>query len=84
MKTELAVTVLSLAALLFVGCASQQSRHAPREVNILGGVIEGEERAFDEVGPLTIGLKASEVNPGAKLTGHKVTFLWGLITIVDE
>jgi len=74
----------SLLALVFAGCASPQGQYSNREVNVLGGLIKTEERAYDRSGPLTIGLKSSEIDPSSKLDGDKVTVFWGLFTFSDE
>ena len=80
-------TFLLLAALLalfLIGCSTPQGQYSNRKVNVLGGLMTTETGAYDRAGPLTIGMKSSEVDPGANLNGGKATFLWGLFTFTDE
>jgi len=84
MKTKLSIILLlALGAALFSGCSTTQTRYGKQETNLLG-LVKVEEGAYSKTGPLTIGVKTSELVPRKSPSGAKVEFLWGLFAIEDN
>ena len=84
MKTKFsAVILLALFAVLFSGCSSTRTLYGKQETNVLG-FVKVEQGSYSKTGPLTIGVKTSELVPRADPSGNRVKFLWGLITIEDS
>lgn len=83
MKTKLsALILLALLALVFSGCSSTRTLYGKREMNLLK-IVEVERGSYGKTGPLTIGVKTSELVPRASPSGDRIKLLAGLITIED-
>lgn len=84
MKSRFAAVLVFLALFGFAaGCASKPTEFGKRRVSVLGGLVETETQSYQEPGPLTPAVKSSEVDPGAELTGDRVSLFWGLFTYID-
>lgn len=83
-KKALFVLAVSLVFSLLVGCASPRAQYGKREVNILGGLVKGEQGSYERLGPLTIGMEVEEITARPDLDGDRISFLWGMFTIADH
>ena len=84
MKSKLSLFfILILSAVLFSGCSTTQTSYGKQESNLLG-IVKVEQGSYSRTGPLTIGVKTSELVPRADPSGNKATFLWGLFTLEDS
>ncbi|RPF81035.1 MAG: hypothetical protein CBC31_003785 [Verrucomicrobia bacterium TMED71] len=82
MKTKLAsIIVIFLFAALFSGCAT--TKYGSSEATVAGWVTV-ENKTYSKTGPMTIGVKTSELVPRKNTSGGRVRFLWGLFTIADD
>jgi hypothetical protein len=83
LKPILLLSLLAGVAALTTGCATHKSL-GNRHTTVLGGLVEVEEGAYRRVESTSITVNASDVKPGAKLTGNRVSVLWGLFTFQDK
>jgi len=84
MKTRFATLLFLFALVGFAsGCASKPSEYGQRRVSVLGGLVETESASYKPPGPLTIPVTASELDPGAELTGNRASLFWGFFTFTD-
>lgn len=86
MKTLRALLLLSLLSALAVagsGC-STHSNNGKKETVILGGLYESREGAYEQQSLNSIPVNQERPGPASRLTGNKVTILWGLISYSDQ
>ncbi len=84
MKTKLfSILILSALALLISGCATTQKEYGGSS-GTLGGLVTVEKNTYSKTGPLTIGVKTSELVPRKNTNGGRVRFLYGMFTIADD
>lgn len=84
MKTKLtSILVISLLAALFSGCATTHPRYGSSEFNLLTAV-RVEQGTYSKVGPLTIGVKASELYAETGDRGGRIRLFSGLITFSGD
>ena len=82
MKTKLAsILVISRFAALFSGYAT--TKYGSSEATVAGWVTV-ENKTYSKTGPMTIGVKTSELVPRKNTSGGRLRFLWGLFTIADD
>ena len=88
MKRLAWIVLVGLAASVFLtGCETMGHRAIPKEkddVSVLGGLYSKKKGAFEKLGPTEFGEKSSKLGRKKDFDGDRVSFLWGLITIVDE
>jgi len=86
MKTLRALLLLSLLSVLAIagsGCSTHTS-NGRSETVILGGLYESREGAYEKQSVTSIPTNTERPGPASRLTGNKVTILWGLISYVDQ
>lgn len=84
MKSKLtSILILSLFAAIFAGCATTQQKYGASEATVAGWVTV-EKNTYSKTGPMTIGVKTSELAARKNTSGGRVRFLWGLFTIADD
>lgn len=86
MKTLRALLLLSLLSALAVvgsGC-STHTNNGKKETVILGGLYESREGAYEKQSLNSVPINAERPGPASRLTGNKVTILWGLISYSDQ
>ena len=79
----LPLLVVTVGAAFAAGCASHTANNKNHTV-ILGGLYESHEGAYDAPKPSEFPINSDKPDPGSKLTGNKVSILWGLITYRDQ
>jgi hypothetical protein len=86
MKTFRALLLLSLlSALAAVGSGcSHHSANGKSETVVLGGLYESREGAFEKQSLTSFPTNTDRPGPASRLTGNKVTILWGLISYADQ
>ena len=77
------ILIVSLLAAVIAGCASTPGRYGSSEATVAGWVTV-ENRTFSQTGPMTIGVKTSELVARKDTSGSRVRFLWGMFTIADD
>ncbi len=82
----LAVLSVSITGLLFSGCASSARSPAarPHDTVILGGLFESRPGAFDQQTSTGIPLNSDRPSRSKRMSGDKISFLWGLFTYRDQ
>jgi hypothetical protein len=86
MKTLRALLLLSLLSALAVagsGC-STHSQNGKKETVVLGGLYESREGAYEKQSVNTFPVNDDRPPPDSRLTGNKVSILWGLISYSDQ
>lgn len=84
MKPTLLTALFLLIIIAFAsGCSTTETRYGKKEVNVLG-IVKVEQENYGEMGPLTVGVKTSELFTRTAPSGGRVTFLWGLFTLADD
>lgn len=80
------LVALAIAAigLSLTGCATSSNGQRPRDTVILGGLFAHEPGAFDQQTPVGIPLNTDEPSRSKRMSGDKVSFLWGLFTFRDQ
>ena len=82
MKTKLAsIIVIFLFAALFSGGAT--TKYASSEATVAGWVTV-ENKTYSKTGPMTIGVKTSEMALRNTTSGGRVRHLWGLFPAADD
>jgi hypothetical protein len=82
-RVFLAVLVAASAGLFFSGCASHTANGKNHTV-VLGGLYETQEGAYEKQPAASLPVNGDKPAPGSKLTGNRVSILWGLITYRDQ
>lgn len=72
-----------LGAVLSSGCATHTANNRTHTV-VLGGLFELHEGAFEQQPANTLPLNMDQPYPGSRLTGTKVSLLWGLMSYRDQ
>jgi hypothetical protein len=86
MKTLRALLLLSLLSALAVagsGC-STHTNNGKKETVVLGGLYESREGAYEKQSLNSFPVNQERPGPASRLTGNKVTILWGLISYSDQ
>ena len=86
MKTLRALLILSLLSALAVvgsGCSTHTANGRSQTV-VLGGLYESREGAYEKQSLTSIPMNTDRPGPASRLTGNKVTILWGLVSYVDQ
>lgn len=83
-KKPMLLLIAISTAMLFSACSSKSTRYGKKEMSLLGGLVETKKGAYEEIGPLSIGVKKSDINPGAKFKGNRTSFFWGLFVLSDN
>jgi hypothetical protein len=78
----LALLSLSVASLVFTGCDGGTAQMGPKETNVLG-IVKVQEENYSHTGPNTFAVSTDELYDRQNYDGHKVSLLWGLVTIKD-
>lgn len=76
------LTLLVAAMLAFSGCTTTKT-YAGRKTSILSGLAQIDDKSYQPPAPTTIALSTADDRPGSKLTGKRVSLLWGLFTFAD-
>lgn len=74
--------VLVAASFVVTGCSTTKT-YAGRNTSVLGGLAEVESKSYQPPPPTTIVVTSADDRPGSKLTGKRVSLLWGLFTFAD-
>jgi hypothetical protein len=82
-KTRLPVLLLSAAALVLAGCSTSSNAVGQRHLKVLGGAFEVAEKSYMPVDKTSIPISSASDRPSSKLTGQRVSILWGLFTLTD-
>lgn len=77
------VFAVATAAGLLAGCASHTAGRNNHTV-LLGGLYESQEGAYSPEPANTLPLNGEKPLPGSRLTGRKVSILWGLVSYRDQ
>ena len=75
-------TLVAVGAAL-TGCATH-SANGKRHTVLLGGLVEVKEGGYDKPSPFSFPVNSEKPMPGSKLTGNKVSLLWGTISYQDQ
>jgi hypothetical protein len=78
---------ITVTGLFFSGCASSSSSQSgvrPQETVILGGLYESKPAAFDQQTATGIPVNSDKPSRKKRMSGDKVSILWGLITFRDQ
>jgi hypothetical protein len=73
----------TLLAMSACGCASHTTNGKTHTV-VLGGLVDIQDGAYEAPPQATLALQPEAPLPGSKLTGNKVSILWGLISFRDQ
>jgi len=76
------LAALAAASLAFTGCSTTKT-YAGRNTSILSGLAEVESRSYQPPPSTTVVVSSADDRPGSKLTGKRVSLLWGLFTFAD-
>jgi hypothetical protein len=82
-KALLATLTVAMTTALFAGCASQSNVRAQDTV-ILGGLYASQPAAFDQQTSTGIPVNSDKPSRKRKMSGDKVSILWGLFTFRDQ
>jgi len=84
---KILLILLALAAgVFFAGCTtgSHTTADGRNHTVVLGGLFETHEGAYESEPADTLPLNGHKPNPGSRLTGNKISFLWGLVSFRDQ
>ena len=65
------------------GCSTHTANGKSSTV-LLGGLYESREGAFEKQSHNSFPINGERESPSSRLTGNKVSILWGLVTYVDQ
>lgn len=85
--TKILLILSALAAgTFFSGCTTGSHTTADGRTHtvLLGGLFETQEGAYESQPASTLPLNGDKPNPGSRLTGNKISFLWGLVSFRDQ
>lgn len=77
-----ACAALAAASLALTGCSTTKT-YAGRNTSILSGLAEVDTDSYQPPKPTTIVVSSADDRPGSKLSGKRVSLLWGLFTFAD-
>jgi len=83
-KALVASLALAAAGALFSGCASHTTSDNKNHTVVLGGLYESHDGAYSQQTSSGVPLNNDKPLPGAKMSGKKVSVLWGLFTYRDQ
>ena len=86
MKIFRAISLLLLTttfAWIGSGCSTHTANGKSSTI-LLGGLYESREGAFEKQSHNSFPINGERESPSSRLTGNKVSILWGLVTYVDQ
>lgn len=83
-KALVASLAVAAAGALFSGCASHTTSDNKNHTVVLGGLYESQDGAYSQQTSTGLPVNGAKPLPGAKLSGKKVSVLWGLFTYRDQ
>jgi hypothetical protein len=70
---------------LFSGCIiASHSANGKSHTELLGGLVSIEDEAFEKEPIAGFALNTEHPPPGSDLSGDRISFLWGLISYLDQ
>jgi hypothetical protein len=79
------ISLAGIAAALLSGCvAASHTTNGKGHTVILGGLVEVKDGAFEAQPAATLALNTDTPAPGSKLSGNKISVLWGLFSYRDQ
>ncbi len=84
LRTIALASAAACAAALFSGCATTTTADGKQWTSVLGGLYESREGAFSKQAVDTLPVNGEKPGPGARLSGDKVSFLWGFVSYRDQ
>lgn len=82
-KTRLPVLFVSALVLALAGCSTSSNAVGQRQLKVLGGAFEVAEKSYMPTEKTSIPISTAADRPSSKLTGQRVSILWGLFTLTD-
>lgn len=82
-KVLLATLALASIGLLFSGCSTPSAGRAGDTI-VLGGLYASQPGAFDQQTATGIPVNSDEPSRNKRMSGDKVSILWGLFTSRDQ
>ena len=85
-KLALLAGLMLCVGILGSGCQTTQN-HIPKskdDFSLFGGLVATKKGAFEKMGPTKYSEKVSRISREPDYDGDRISFLWGLITFVDE
>ena len=82
-KVLLATFALATTGLIFSGCATQPAIRSGDSV-VLGGLYASQPGAFSQQTSTGIPLNSDKASRKKRMSGDKVSVLWGLFTYRDQ
>lgn len=76
-------SLLILVSLLLSFASGCTAQYGEKSFTNVAGIYQRETHSYTAVSETTIPLRRLDVDPGAPLSGHKTTLLWGLFTYYD-